>query len=173
MFKHQIPACPEYYKTYINAVSGDENLLEVLNRNQELTQKVLFNLTEAQAGFRYAPEKWSVKEILVHLIDTERIMSYRALRFARQDYQELAGFEQNDYVKSSQADRRKIADIAREFAMVRRATIELFRSFDEEAMLRKGIASHNELYVVTLGFVIAGHENHHMRIIKEKYLSSE
>jgi hypothetical protein len=169
MQKHQIPAVPPFYQGYINSV-GEEDLLEILNRNQENTQKLLFNLTEEQGNLRYAEGKWSVKEVVVHLIDTERIMCYRALRFARRDKKELQGFEQDDYVANSGADTRKIADIAREFAMVRRATIELFRSFDEDTMLQSGLANQNELYVLALGFIIAGHENHHIKIIRERYL---
>ncbi len=169
MRKNQIPHVPEFYQTYIKTV-GDERLIEILNSNQENTQKLLFDVTEEEGNYRYAEGKWTLKEVVSHLIDVERIMSYRALRIARKDTTELPGFNENDYVVHAQAEKRRMADLSREFAMVRRATIELFRSFDAETMLLVGTANNLPMSVLLLGFIIGGHENHHIAIIKERYL---
>jgi uncharacterized damage-inducible protein DinB len=120
--------------------------------------------------FRYAEGKWTIKEILVHLIDDERIYAYRALRFARQDQTELPGFEQDDYALHSGANERDIHDILKEFATVRAATISLFEGFDREALLRTGIADGKIMSVRAAAYHIAGHEMRHLNIIKERYL---
>jgi hypothetical protein len=172
MRKNQIPNVPDFYQPYIESV-GEERLIEVLNINQENTQKLLFDVTEDEGNFRYAEGKWSLKEVVSHLIDVERIMSYRALCIARKDTTELPGFNENDYVANCQADKRRMADLAREFAMVRRATIELFRSFDDETLLQMGNANKLPMSVLLLGFIIAGHENHHIAVIKERYLKDK
>jgi uncharacterized damage-inducible protein DinB len=172
MRKNQIAYIPEFYQRYIESV-GEERIVEVLNTNQENTQKLLFDVTEDEGNFRYAEGKWSLKEVVSHLIDVERIMSYRALCIARKDVTELPGFDEDAYVANSQADKRRMADLAREFAMVRRATIEQFRSFDDEALLQTGTANKSQMSVLLLGFIIAGHENHHIKIIKERYLQEK
>jgi hypothetical protein len=172
MRKNQISYIPEFYKRYIESV-GEERIIEILNINQENTQKLLFDVTEEEGNFRYAEGKWSLKEVVSHLIDVERIMSYRALCIARKDTTELPGFDENAYVTNSQADKRRMADLAREFAMVRRATIEQFRSFDDETLLQVGTANKHPMSVLLLGFIIAGHENHHIKIIKERYLQDK
>ena len=169
MRKNQIVSVPEFYQRYITSV-GDERLIEILNSNQENTQKLLFDVTEEEGNYRYAAGKWSLKEVIGHLIDVERIMSYRALRIARRDTTELPGFDENDYVTNGNASSRRMADLAREFAMVRRATIELFRSFDDETLLLEGTANNARMSVLLLGFIIAGHENHHIAVIQERYL---
>jgi uncharacterized damage-inducible protein DinB len=172
MRKSQISYTPDFYRPYIESV-GEERLIEVLNNNQENTQKLLFDVTEDEGNFRYAEGKWSLKEVVSHMIDVERIMSYRALCIARKDTTEFPGFDENAYVAHSNADKRRMADLAREFAMVRRATIELFRSFDDETLLHIGTANKLPMSVLLLGFIIAGHENHHINVIKERYLKEQ
>jgi len=169
MRKNQIQRVPEFYQSYIETV-GDERLIEILHNNQEDTQKLLFDVSEEDGNYRYAEGKWSLKEVISHLIDVERIMSYRALRIARKDTTELPGFNENDYVTNGHADQRRMADLSREFAMVRRSTIELFRSFDDETLFYEGTANKYPMSVLLLGFIIAGHENHHIAVIKERYL---
>ena len=119
---------------------------------------------------RYAPGKWSVKEILGHLNDTERIFAYRALRISRGDQTPLAGFEQDDYVRNGPFARHPLEDLIEDYIAVRRATISLFRNLDEAAWTRRGVASENEVTVRALAYMIAGHELHHRRILEEKYL---
>ncbi len=128
-------------------------------------------LTDAQGDFAYEPGKWTRKEVVGHLTDAERVFSYRALRFARGDQTPLASFEQHDWVPQSGATRRSLADLAREYADVRRATLDLLTHLPPEAPLRKGIASGKEINVRSLAWIIAGHERHHLKIIREKYLS--
>jgi len=131
---------------------------------------ILSSLGERQGNYRYAPDKWSVKEVLGHVIDTERIFAYRALRIARNDKTPIEGFEQDDYVRAALSGNHTLAGLIEEFSAVRRAGLLLFRSFEPEAWVRKGIASQKEISVRALVYVIAGHELHHRKILQEKYL---
>ena len=131
---------------------------------------LLSGRTEADGDLRYAPDKWSLKEVLGHLNDTERIMSYRALRISRGDTTPIEGFEQDDYVRNGPFARRALADLIEDYIAVRRATISLFRNLDDSAWTRRGIANKNEVTVRALAYIIAGHELHHRGIIDEKYL---
>src|SRR5690606_18442301 len=128
------------------------------------------SLDENQGLYSYAHGKWTLKEVLIHCIDTERIMSYRALRFARNDQTELPGFEQNDYVPQSEANSRKMADLIEEYKILRQSTILLFKSFSDDVLKRAGVANGNPISVRALGFVISGHELHHLNVCKERYL---
>jgi uncharacterized damage-inducible protein DinB len=119
---------------------------------------------------RYAAAKWTIKEVLVHVVDDERIYAYRALRFARGDRTQLPGFEQDDYTPLSGANQRPLDDILAEYAAVREATIALFRGLPEEALLRSGVADGKRASVRALGYHIAGHEAHHVSILRERYL---
>lgn len=157
-----------YYERYISLVP-DQDVLVTLDQQLAETQILLRGLSEDHGGFRYEPNKWSVKEVLGHLIDTERIMSYRALCIARKERTPLPGFEQDDYVKSGNFDKRSISSLAREFEQVRRATISLFRNLESEAWERTGTANKVSISVRALAYIIAGHELHHKRILKEKY----
>lgn len=158
-----------YYGRYISLISeGDFFLL--LNKHFDETLEFLRNLTETQAGTRYEPGKWSIKEVLGHVIDNERIMSYRALRIARGDATPLPGYEQDDYVRAANFDSRTLADILAEFQTVRAATMALFRGLDEKALGRRGTASNLSVTVRALAYIIAGHERHHINILRTKYL---
>jgi hypothetical protein len=125
---------------------------------------------EEKLSYRYAEGKWTIKEIMAHLIDDERIYAYRALRFARNDQTELPGFDQDDYAIESAANERSLDDLLEEFAAVRRSTIALFNSFDERVWTRSGVASGNVMSVRAAAYHIAGHELRHLNIIKERYL---
>lgn len=159
-----------YYGNYISKVpEGD--LLALLATQIGDTLKLFRGIPEARGTHRYAPDKWSIKEVVGHLCDTERIMSYRALRIARADATPLPGFEQNDYVPMGGFDGRTLADLAEEFAAVREATLHLFRHLDPAALMRRGTASGNPFTPRALAYVIAGHERHHVGILKAKYLA--
>jgi hypothetical protein len=158
-----------HYERYISLVLSND-VLATLEDQRRQTLLLLSGRTEADGDLRYAPEKWSVKEVLGHVNDTERIMGYRALRIARGDSTPLAGFEQDDYVRNGPFQRRPLADLVEDYIAVRRATISLFRNLDEAAWSRRGIASNNEVTVRALAYIIAGHELHHRRILEEKYL---
>ena len=156
---------------YINQVSNEYPLLEELEISIHRLIKFVQNIPMDKFDYRYAEGKWTIKEILQHLIDAERIFAYRALRFARNDKTPLPGFDENDYAAEAHADKRSIQELLTELAVVRQATLSLFKSFSQEELLRKGIASNNPVSVRALGFVIIGHQNHHERIFQERYLN--
>lgn len=158
-----------FYGGYIDLIESDLNLFEALSYSYSLFLEYFQNLTEEKSNFRYAQGKWSLKEVLLHCIDTERIMAYRALRFSRNDKAKLPGFEQDEYVLESQAAQRNISDLIDEYISVKNATISLFRGFSEDHLIRSGTASGNTMSVRALGFVISGHELHHLNVCKEKY----
>jgi hypothetical protein len=161
---------PEWVKGYVSKVSSND-LLAFLQQQHDQHLSQIADLSEAQLNYRYAPGKWTIKEVLGHIIDTERIMAYRALRFARRDTTELPGFDQDWYVDNAFTQKRGISDIVNEYSAVRRSSIELFRSFDEETLTLAGISNQKRMTVRALGYVIAGHEAHHWQIIHERYLS--
>ena len=159
-----------YYATYISQITNEYNLIEELEISVHRLIKFVQNIPLDKFDYRYAEGKWTIKDILQHLIDSERIFAYRALRFARNDKTELPGFEEKDYAAIANAGKRSIQDLLSEMAVVRQATLAMFKSFSEEELLLKGIASHNTISVRALGFVIIGHQNHHQRIFQERYL---
>lgn len=158
-----------FHFRYINQVKGDD-FMQALTESAESTPVFLSTLTSSQWEHRYAPDKWNIKEVMVHVIDSERIFAYRALRIARGDKTPLPGFEQNDYVPLSKASDRSPESIMREYRAVRNATLEMFRYFDEDMLNRMGTASNTAVSVLALGFIIAGHEQHHLHILHERYL---
>ena len=160
---------PSYYDPYIKLVKEDD-ALKTLDDGIFKMQALLSDIDEEKENYAYAPGKWTVKEVFGHIIDTERIMAYRALRFARGDGQELPGFDENTYVKNAKFSKRKLIDMAHEFSLMRQSNISLFKSFDEEALNRKGIANKNPVNVRSIIYIIAGHQLHHMNIVKERYL---
>jgi len=148
--------------------NGD--IVQTLQNQIDNTASLLSDLSEVQGNYRYAPGKWSVKEIVGHLTDSERVFAYRALRIARADKTPLEGFEQDDYVRLGGFDRRRLPELVQEFAAVRKATLLLLGSLDSDAWLRRGVANNNEISVRALAYIIAGHELHHRAVIREKYL---
>jgi hypothetical protein len=161
-----------YYDRYISLVAGNDVLAALTALDEQRRQMLLLlsGRTEADGDLRYAPEKWSLKEVLGHINDTERIMSYRALRIARGDATPIEGFEQDDYVRNGPFARRPLADLIEDYIAVRRATVSLFRNLDEAAWSRRGVANKNDISVRALAYIIAGHELHHRKILEEKYL---
>ena len=158
-----------YYAKYVMLVP-DGDFLEILETQLREMKQLLEPLTDAQADFRYAPGKWSIKEVLGHINDAERIFAVRILRIARGDQTPLPGFEQDDYVKVSNASSRTLSDLLEEFSAIRRATIVLIRALDDASWLRRGTASGKEVSVLAIAFIIAGHTLHHHAILEEKYL---
>jgi uncharacterized damage-inducible protein DinB len=158
----------QYYDRYIALVQG-EDILGTLDQQRRETMTMLCGRDEADGDFRYASDKWSAKEVLGHLCDTERVFAYRALRISRADATPLEGFEQDDYVRNGPFAQRPLSDLVEDFIAVRRATLSLLRNLDEEAWMRRGIANKNEVSVRALAYIIAGHELHHRKILQEKY----
>jgi len=158
-----------YYDRYISLVPANDVLAALEDQRRQMLL-LLCGRTEADGDLRYAPDKWSLKEVLGHVNDTERIMSYRALRISRGDATPIEGYEQDDYVRNGPFARLPLADLIEDYIGVRRATISLFRNLDEAAWSRRGVANKNEVTVRALAYIIAGHELHHRQIIEEKYL---
>ncbi len=172
MEKIQKPTPGEYAPyaiVYIDLVPDDGLVLQHLLDNMQMVKELILAQSEEKLSSRCAEGEWTVKEILGHVIDTERIFAYRALRFARNDSTELAGFEQDSYVASSGANKRSIEDILEELTSVRRATIALFKNFDEETLKKSGISSGHNLSVRAALYQIAGHELHHAESMKQNY----
>ncbi|MFY9743067.1 MAG: DinB family protein [Candidatus Sulfotelmatobacter sp.] len=157
-----------HYERYIALVDG-EDILSVLEQQRRQTMLLLSGRNEDDGNIRYAPDKWSAKEVLGHLCDTERIFAYRALRISRGDGTPLPGFEQDDYVRNGPFANSTLSSLVEEFIAVRRATLSLLRNLDEAAWMRRGVASNNQVTVRALAYMIAGHELHHRRILEEKY----
>jgi uncharacterized damage-inducible protein DinB len=158
-----------YYKPYIEAL-GEVDLLNTLKNQVHNYPQFLASIPEDKLTYSYAKGKWTIAEILVHVLDSERVFQYRALRFARNDNTPLPGFDQNVYVPFSGANSRSIDKIIKEYKAVRKSTIALYETFDETILKRKGIASNSPMSVAALGFIMCGHQKHHRNIIRERYL---
>ena len=157
-----------YYSRYINLVpEGD--IVEILRQQIKDTQATLKSASEEQGNHRYAADKWTVKEVVGHIIDTERVFGYRAMRVARNDQTPLPGFEQDDYVRFGPFAKSRLADLIDEFSAVRQSNVLLFKDLDEQAWTRRGTANNSPISVSALAYIIAGHELHHRSILKEKY----
>ncbi len=162
---------PEYFKTYLQLVP-DGNILEELSASYIDTMELVTSLDPETLFYRYAPGKWTILEILQHIMDAERIFGYRALCIARGEQKELPGFEENEYAAQSLATLRNINDMVREFSILRASTIELFKSFSPEILERTGTANGKLVSVKALLFITLGHEMHHRTIIEQRYLNA-
>ena len=169
--KPEVGEYAPYTIIYIDLLPDDGLILQHLQDNLDKTVRFIRSLPEEKLTSQHAAGEWTVKEILVHIIDDERIYGYRALRFARNDATELPGFEQDEYVPYSGANDRDLAGIIEEFTAVRQATITLFKNFDDAALSRTGIGSGNVMSVRAAAYHIAGHELHHLNSIKEHCLA--
>lgn len=163
---------PSHYKNYVKLIE-EPDLLQAMRISGHRMQELVHSIPVAKTDFAYAPGKWTVCELLCYVVDAERIFAYRALRFARNDKTELPGFDENLYAQHTNAAGRSLQKIADEMAHLRTSTIDLFESFSPEMLSRKGIASGKESSVTAIGFVIAGHETHHRRILQERYLTAK
>jgi DinB superfamily len=161
-----------FYDRYISLIPGTD-ILSTLSSQLPKTVARLSTCSEQEGELRYAPGKWSVKEAVGHLIDTERIMAYRALRIARGDRTPLAGFEQDDYVRDGPYSELRLADLVDEFKSVRAATLALFRNLRAQDWTRRGVVNQNEITVRALAYIIAGHELHHRNILEERYFGGQ
>ncbi|HEY7184326.1 MAG TPA: DinB family protein [Blastocatellia bacterium] len=158
-----------YFEKYIS-LAREEEIVATLGRQIEGTLSLIRGLSAAQGDLRYAPGKWSVKEVIGHLIDAERIFAYRAMRFARNDATPLPGFDENLFVANADFGSRSLADLADEFEHTRKSNVYLFKSLDGDASLRRGVSNNNELSVRAIAYIIAGHELHHAEILRSRYL---
>lgn len=161
---------PPYYDSYIDLVR-DKDILFTLEEQMNFTYAFLLTIDEKKADYAYAEGKWTIKEIIGHLIDAERVFTYRATRFARKDKTDLPGFEENDYVANANFESRTLADLAEELLMLRKSNMYLFNSFTKEILSRTGTANGGEISVEAILYIIAGHQKHHMKVINDRYLT--
>jgi|SRR5579875_3035545 len=160
---------PEYYHQYIK-LAMDDDLKTAFQKHQTGLVSLLQNIPEEKWNYRYAEGKWSVKEVVQHIIDGERIFAYRALVFARKDKTPLPSFDENNYANASKADERNSHDMIEELKTVQKSSAQLFNSFDEEQLDESGIASNKSNYVKGIGYILVGHALHHKKILEERYL---
>ena len=160
---------PEYFGRYINQVS-EEDLSEAFKNQFPKLEIFLTGIDEEKANYSYAPGKWTLKQLLQHLIDCERIFNYRALCFARKETTSLPSFEEDLYADNSNAGVRSWISLSNELINVRRSTADLFNSFSDEMLQQKGIANNKSISVLSIGFIIIGHINHHIKVVEERYL---
>ncbi len=169
------PAADEhnpYYSRYINRAAGDDPV-EALESDLTASLQFFSNIDEATSLRSYEAGKWTIRQVLGHLIDSERVFAYRALRFARNDQTPLAGFEQDDWMNAVDFNRIELSKLLKEFELVRRSNLAMFRKLNGEEWLRRGIANNSEISVRALAFIIAGHSVHHRIIVKERYLEAK
>ncbi|WP_299620389.1 DinB family protein [uncultured Tenacibaculum sp.] len=159
-----------YFKPYITSLSEEKSIQENLELVQQDFESTLRNIISEKENYAYAEGKWTIKEVIQHLIDSERIFCYRALCFARNDKTDLPGFDQDMFVDNSTAQQRDYNELLDELELLRKGTIQLYKSFNQEDLLKIGIGSGNKISVRALGALIAGHQNHHLNVIKERYL---
>ncbi|MFP4846817.1 DinB family protein [Winogradskyella sp. PE311] len=157
-----------YYAVYIDKAT-DVDIVKGLKQNLDTVVNFYSNLPNEKHSYAYEAGKWTIKDILLHIIDTERIFSYRALRIGRKDTTAIAGFEQDDYVANCYAEKRSLESLIEEYKSVRLATISLFKSYEDDVLRHIGMASGSPVSVRAIGYIITGHENHHNQIIKERY----
>jgi DinB family protein len=159
-----------YYGKYI-ALVPEADAFQALERQMGEALALLRTIPESKGDHRYGPDKWTIKEVIGHVIDGERVFAYRALRFGRADETPLPGFEENHYVPAGSFGRRTLADLTAEWELVRRANLAMFRGFEAAAWLRSGKANDSPVSVRALAYIIAGHGRHHMGLLRERYLA--
>ncbi len=157
-----------YYETYIKEIEGND-ILRILNDQSKKTQEVLNSFSEHKGNYSYDDGKWTVKEVVGHLLDTERVFAYRALCIARGDKKSLPGFEQDDYVSEGNFNSRNLSELNYEFRLLRESNLLMFRSFSEEMLNKRGTANESAITVRAILWIIAGHEKHHVKILLERY----
>lgn len=160
---------PEYFENYIIKVPG-ENLMDAFAIQFPVISDFFSEISEEESMHSYAPGKWTIKEVIQHIIDAERIFAYRAVSIARKESASLPSFEENDYTANSEANRRTWDSLCNEFLHARRSTQDLFQSFTESMLNQKGIANNKEITVLSIGFITVGHLYHHISVLKERYL---
>lgn len=169
MARPDLSRVPEFYHGYIKTVKEDD-LMAGLRSSTKGLFDLLKSIPKEKYDHKYAEGKWTIKEVVQHMLDGERVFAYRALRFARKDDTPLPGFDENLFAQTAKADKRSWDDIVEEFAALRKANEIMFASFDNEQLNCSGIASENSTYVLGIGYILAGHVNHHCGVIKERYL---
>ena len=171
MTRPDFDTVPTFYKKYVEFVK-EMDLADALRYAGKVIQEVVLSIPEKKGTFRYAEGKWTIKEVLNHMMDAERVFAYRALRFSRNDLTPLAAFDENAYATEANAHGRTLHQLAREIQWLRETTVDLYASFTPEMLRREGTASNQKVSVLNLGYIIAGHDLHHHKILLERYLKS-
>lgn len=166
-----LDSIPPFYKNYVKLIE-ETDPIQALRISGNRAQELMHSIPPEKQDFKYANDKWTIRELLCHMIDSERIFVYRALRFARNDKTPLTGFDEKTYAPEANAGGRELKSIITEMAHLRTSTIDLFAGFTKEMLSRKGVANNNEFSVASQGFIIAGHETHHLKVMQEKYFSA-
>lgn len=169
MARPDLSSTPLFFHNYIQQVTGDD-LIAAFKKDTSAFTDFIQSIPAAKLDYRYAPGKWSIRELLQHIIDAERIFAYRALRFARKDKTPLQGFDENRYAETSKADKRNWEELVDEFKTVRKSSEYLFGSLDEEQLQATGTSGGNSISVLALGYIVIGHSLHHKKVIEERYL---
>ncbi len=169
MPRPDLATIPEWYHRYVNQVEGND-LVAAMKKQTPAIFRFLNSISPEKRNYRYGKEKWTIKEVLQHIIDAERVFAYRGLCIARKETVSLPSFDENDYADNSKAKKRDWADMIEELKAVRRSTEILFGSFDKEQLSTVGIANNNPVSVLAIGFILVGHINHHIKVTKERYL---
>ena len=172
MTKPEKKEYPEFFQTYINALEAEDSLLNHLETSLKYFEEVLLEIEFGKQEYRYAEGKWTVKEIVQHLIDTERVFVYRALRYSRKDTGPLLNFDENSFVQNYDINNRNFDDMLNEFTLLRRSTIFMFQDFEEEILDREGKVGDLSISVRAIGYICSGHVIHHLKVIKERYIMS-
>ena len=170
MTKLQKIEYPVFYKPYIEILDGESSLFQHLEASLELFEQILYEVDEEKYEYSYQDGKWTLKEVVQHLIDAERVFVYRSLRFSRKDATPLMGYEENSYVSNYDINKRDFNTLLDEFCLLRRSTILMFQDFDEEILDINGTVEGNSISVRALGFICSGHVLHHLKIIQERYV---
>ena len=177
MAQHPLAAAPDasefapYAAQYVSLVAGTD-ILHTLDRQADEVKRAFTGVSDEKAAYRPSPDKWSIKEILGHITDTERIFAYRALRIARNDKTPLEGFDQDDYVRAARFDDKQLSELVDDFIVTRTATLSLMRSFAPETWVRRGVANGAGVSVRALAYMAAGHVAHHLNIVNKRYLGA-
>jgi hypothetical protein len=161
---------PPFFARYVAGVPEDDVVAALRDSGREVLA-VLAAIPDTRGGFRYGPDKWTIREVVGHMIDAERIFGYRALRLARGDATPLPGFEENEYARAAGSDARTLTDLVDELRVVREGTVRLFQSFPAEAWMRRGVVNGREVSVRALAYITAGHARHHLAVLRERYLA--
>src|SRR5687768_2792603 len=171
MTRPDIENVPAFYKTYVDYVK-DMDVMDALRHSSKLVQQLVPYIPEDKGKYRYAEGKWTVKEVINHMMDAERVFAYRALRFSRNDSTALSPFDEDAYAPEANAHHRTVQQLAKEMKRLRDSTIDLYASFSPEMLQREGTASGKKLSVLNLGYIIEGHDIHHHKILHDRYLNS-
>jgi len=161
---------PAFYQTYIDALGDKGNILSQMETSLSVFEKELSELESDKQEYRYADGKWTIKEIVQHLIDTERVFVYRALRYSRKDKSMLLSYDENMFVANYDINKRNYDNLLKEFSLLRRSTILMFQNFDDEILDMEGKVGENTFTVRALGYICSGHVLHHLKVIRERYL---